>query len=131
MSWEGVVITAFLVMTVVHLIIVKTYTSRIRQFEADLAAMDSVRAEDEIHLEEAIIGRVQMSAQAKVDRDSNIHVIIINIICLASLSIMVILSHAGQIEAVGWMSLLLLPIPGVLIFYHLHITLARSIKKGW
>ena len=129
MSWETVVIIALLVIMLVHCILTGMYINRLRQLEADIEEMESVHS-DNIYLEEAIIERVMMSAQAKVDRDSNLHAIIVNLVCFIGLLILDLLPQTMQIEEVGSMFLLLLPIPVVLLIYHLRSKFAWSIVKG-
>ena len=128
MSWELAVSFIILAMTIVHILLIKSYSRNLKQIKADIAEMNSDNFEDDAYLENAIIERVQLSARIKADRTSNQHVIIGNGMCMSGLLIVFMVNELSHVAAVEWMSLLLLPISGLLLFYNLQNRYARSIK---
>ena len=83
MIWEIVTICVLGVMTYAHVSFIKAYSSKIKQIEADIAEIDS-SDEDDTNFE-AIMDRFRISAQAKINRTSNLHVIIINCVFISGL----------------------------------------------
>ena len=70
-------------------------------------------------LDEALTDGVRMLAQAKADRTGNAYALVIVIMCIGGLSVLAILLHVVETEPVGWMSLLLLPLPAFILLHHL------------
>ena len=128
MSWEFTVISIIGVMTIAHMLLIRSYSCNLKQIEKDIDEMTSNNFENDAYLENAIIERVRLSARTKADRTSNQYVVIGNAICVGGLLIVFALNELDPVGAVEWMSLLLLPISGLLLFYNLQNKYARSIK---
>lgn len=112
--FEYVVMAVLLSLVIIHTIFDRMYSRRLRQLDADITDMESEPIGD---VRDAITDRFRMSAQAKVDRTNNRHVLAINIICIAGLAILLVLHHIDAIQPMGWMSLLLLSLPAFMLFY--------------
>ena len=119
-----------LVMLAVHLIFGRTYSGRIKQFDTDVFEMDSIEDTNDEDLDGAIMDRVKISARIGVDRTNNNHAIIINCICIGGLSFIFALGQADKTLVPGLTPLLLLPIPTLLMLYHMHNILTAYIKRS-
>ena len=128
--WDMAAFVVLSTLLISHWRIHMVYSSRISQLDADMAEMYP-DIEEDARLKRAVIDRVRMSAQAKVDRTSNFHAITINAICAGGLAIMIALSYVEATKSVEWMALLLLPIPGFLLVYHLRNIYAWPVGRRW
>ena len=128
--WDIAAIAVLVTLLISHWRIHRMYSSRISQLDADMVDMYS-GIEEDAKIKRAIIERVRMSAQAKVDRTNNTHAIIVNAICAGGLAIMTALSYVEATKSVEWMALLLLPIPVFLLVYHLRNIYAWQVGRRW
>lgn len=112
------VVAVLIAVLVVHACLNRTYSRRIRRLGMEVAETESdINGGDE--LDEALTDGVRMLAQAKADRTGNAYALVIVIMCIGGLSVLAILLHVVETEPVGWMSLLLLPLPAFILLHHL------------
>ena len=126
MALELTVIGILIVMLGVHFWLGKMHSGRIRQFGKYIDEMNRSDVPDEMY--EESLNCVRMHAQAKADRRSNRHVITVYAVCLTGLAIMSLLSIVELADAMGWTSLLVIPLPAYLSADHLRM--AAHISNG-
>ena len=128
MEWEYAVVLVLIMVFVVHICLNRTYTRRIRRLGMEVVETESdINGGDE--LDEALTDGVSMLAQARADRTGNTYALVINIICIGGLFVLAVLSHVVKTEPVGWMSLLLLPLPVFILLHHLSNMYGSNVRR--
>ena len=117
---EYCAIGALVIMALAHIRFASIYSRRIRQLDRETELLNPEIDEDE--MDDALIGGARMSAQAEVDRTSNLYALAITIMCASGLAILAILHHLKMAEPAGWMSLLLLSLPALMLVHHIRNT---------
>ena len=106
MEWELSAMFILAVLLAVHLWLCKIHSRRIRRLGE--------------HMDKKSSYYTRVRAQAGADRHNNYHVITICNVGLAGLVIMCLLYMAGLVDAMGWASILVVPIPAYLSIIHLN-----------
>lgn len=115
-------------MALAHIRFDRTYSRRIRQLETETKLLEhDVDGYDES--DDVLVGGTGMFAQAEADRTNNHYALVIIGMCAGGLSILTMLHHADVSEPVGWMSLLLLMLPALMLLHHIR-NMCTSLKRG-
>ena len=108
-------------MVLVHIRFDRIYSRRIMQLETETKLLErDVDGYDEP--DDVLVGGAGMLAQAEVDHTNNRYALVIIGMCASGLSILTALHHADLSEPVGWMSLLLLMLPALMLLHHIRNT---------
>lgn len=127
MYLEYCVIGTLCIMALAHIRFAGTYTRRIRQLGMETESLKPYVDDDE--LDEALIGGARMFAQAEADRTSNRYALVIIGMCAGGLAILAALHHFEIAEPAGWMSLLLLTLPALMLLHHIRNMYTSSMKR--
>ena len=84
---------------------------------------------DSDEIDEALTDGIRMLAQAKVDRTSNTYALVINSMCVGGLFVLFVIPLVVETESVGWMALLLLPLPAFMLLHHLGNTYGSNVGR--
>ena len=106
MEWELSAMSILAVLLAVHLWLCKIHSSRIRRLGKLVDKKSSYYT--------------RVRTQAGADCCNNYHVITICSVGLAGLTIMYLLNWVGLVDAMGWASLLVVPLPAYISIVHLN-----------
>lgn len=125
MGWEVGTITFLILLLIPHLYFHKIYSEHVRKLGAEIGEIiifkPDPKADDmEDDVEAALVDRGSRWAQARVDRNGNLwNAIPVHIVCISGVLAMIILAHTELTVALGWVSVLVLPVPIYLFSHHI------------